>query len=178
MLDCRCIHSFPMATVTNDRNLGGLKQHTFKKNYFCIYLWLCRGQTRVSCIGGQILYHWATREAPTLTCLLAVRQIRSLFPWAEIKVLPGMHSLWRLQGRINFLAFSSFSSCILWIPWRCPLLPASKPRRGILLYCPIPCYCPAVKSPFYEDTWLFSGRTWIAQDPHLHHTSKFPFAIM
>ena len=68
-----------------------------------------RGQTCVSCIGRLILYPWAPREAPTLICFFfAVCQLRSLFPWAEIKVSAGLHSLWRLQGRINFLAFFSF----------------------------------------------------------------------
>ena len=30
-----------------------------------------RDQTCVSCIGRQILYHWATREAPILSCFIS-----------------------------------------------------------------------------------------------------------
>lgn len=53
MLDCRCIHSFPMATVTNDRKLGGLKQHTFKKTIF-VFICGCAGVKPVSpaLVGG------------------------------------------------------------------------------------------------------------------------------
>ena len=40
-----------------------------------------RGQTRVSCVGRQILYHWATRKAPSFYyCLLVGSYFMSRLP--------------------------------------------------------------------------------------------------
>ena len=37
--------------------------------------------------------------------------------WAKVKVLPGWHPSWRLWGRVPGLAFSSFWSFMLCLPW-------------------------------------------------------------
>ena len=55
-----------------------------------------RDQTHVSCIGRQILYHWATREAPISYCYMV-----NLFGWQQqthmrscIKNFPPNDNIW------------------------------------------------------------------------------------
>ena len=57
-----------------------------------------RVQTRISCIGRQILYHWATREAPSPMGVLVYAGLSGLLRFLQIPILTGHIHLAKTQN--------------------------------------------------------------------------------
>ena len=79
------------------------------QEYWCAVISFCRGsswtrdQTCISCIGRQILYHWATKEAPTLLGVFGLKSPHD----------SGWNFLWKILAPLlyNHLSFPlSFTS--------------------------------------------------------------------
>ena len=86
---CACVHVFSHSVATNSLQLHGI----YSARLLCLWdfpAWILewvavsfrgsswpRNQTRVFCIGRQILYHWATREALLLCTHLLIRRLFS-----------------------------------------------------------------------------------------------------